>query len=145
MAATISAQPVRCQAEGGSPAAIRQGESVTLHALLRAAIDDRKWKHDAIAVALKVPPKYFSRMLSGEKAITAKHLRALPDDVEIELLVKWAESLGVIVIVPVSDTEARRQLATGLFCLLSGRSELPARTTGPIKAALHGEKKVGIA
>ena len=68
------------------PAALVVGAFDLGNDFLRAAIDESTWKHAAIAAALEVEPKYFSRMLSGEKPWSLRHLSALPDDVEATLL-----------------------------------------------------------
>lgn len=137
MAPTIAPNAALRKAEHVAPANDRKGESVALANVLRQAIDALDWKHDAVAAAIKVTSRHFSKMLSGDKPITAKHLAALPIDIELEFLTRWCKALGLIVVSPVSEAEAREQLATGLFSLLLARApELPARTIGPVKADL---------
>lgn len=128
MKPTLAGNALARQDEHVTPTTEPQGESVSLARILRQAIDFKRWKHDAIAAAIKVPPRYFSRQLAGEKPITAKHLRLLPRDVEIEFLRRWCAALGVLVIESVSEEEARQQLATGLFSLLLAKPTATSST-----------------
>ena len=106
--------------------------------LLRAAIDDCKWKHDALAEFLidrgvLCDRYYLSKMLSGEKAITTKHLKALPDDIEARFAKLYAETFGLIVVAPVAEDEAVQQLVTGLVGVLG---LLPRKAQKMAKAGL---------
>lgn len=89
--------------------------------LLREAIDESGWKHDAIACALEVDAPYLSKMLAGDKPITLRHLDALPDDVEAIYSRKYAETLGLIVVAPATGDDAIRNLVSGLIGVLSGK------------------------
>lgn len=88
--------------------------------MLREAIDESGWKHDAVALALGVDAPYLSKMLAGEKLITLRHLDALPDDIEAIYARKYAELFGAIVVAPVSGEAAVRNLVSGLCGLLKG-------------------------
>lgn len=90
--------------------------------LLREAIDDSRWKHDAVAAALGVDAPYLSKMLAGEKPITLRHLDALPDDVEATYAKKYAEGFGLIVVAPAASPEcAIQQLVSGLVGVLTAK------------------------
>ena len=107
--------------------------------LLRAAITESGWKDGAVAESMGLTgasgAAYFSKMLSGEKPISAKHLRALPDDVEAIFARLYAESFGLIVVAPARGDEAVKQLVAGLFGVLA--PQLPARAGRFAKAGLR--------
>lgn len=86
--------------------------------LLREAIDESGWKHDAVAHALDVDAPYLSKMLAGEKPITLRHLDALPDDIEAIYSRKYAETFGQIVVAPAEGDTAIRNLVSGLIGVL---------------------------
>lgn len=105
---------------------------------LRRAIDESRWKKDALASAIGVTNgAYLSQMLSGEKPINVKHLRALPDDVEGLFAKFYAESFGHIVTAPVYGREAVERLVSGLLGVLS--PQLPAKFGAPLKARLKAD------
>lgn len=110
--------------------------------LLRVSIDLTEWKDAAVAEAIGLKGEsgaaYFSKMLSGEKPISAKHLRALPDDIEQIFARLYAESFGLIVVAPVFGNDAVKQLVAGIFGVLATR--LPERSTGQLKASMGGER-----
>lgn len=96
--------------------------------LLRESIDASGVKHESVAAALRVDGPYLSKMLTGEKPIGAKHLRALPDDVEVIFARLYAESFGLIVVQPSHGDAAVRNLVSGLFGVL-GAAALPQRAS----------------
>ena len=105
--------------------------------LLRKAINDRGWSLEALAAHMGIDRAHVSRVLLGEKSLTLAFEVALPDDVEALYKQYRAESFGLIVVEQCDEETARRQFASGLFNLLTTkRSELPAKTSGPIKAEL---------
>lgn len=118
-------------------AAAGEGMDLVLR-LLRESIDESGWKNGAVAEAIGLKGEsgaaYFSKMLGGEKPIGAKHLRSLPDDIEAIFARKYAESFGLIVVVPAVGSDAIRQLIAGLVGVL--QTQLPARASAPLKAAL---------
>ena len=93
--------------------------------MLRKAIDDSGWKHEALAAEMsktsghRINGKYLSRMLAGEKPWTHRHIAALPDDIEARFALYHAEALGLIVVPPVAREEAVRQLVAGLMGVLA--------------------------
>lgn len=115
------------------PSALADRSAAPL-SLLRRAIDETGWKHAAIAAALGVEPQYLSRMLSGEKVWTVRHLQLLPDDVERRFIELYAESFGLLIVRRVDDATAQMQLASGLFNLLAPR--LPVKATAMARAEL---------
>lgn len=132
--------------------AVRQGEAVDLGAQVRStpvdpvdvllklfndAIDASEWRHkqDALATAMGLDKSYLSRMRSGEKPIAQKHVAALPDDVEVIFAKLHAESFGLIVVAPATNThDAARAFISGMFGLLA--PQLPSHTHGQLKASL---------
>lgn len=106
----------------------RDNSIVRTREALRAAIDESGWKHEAIAAAmsdasgLTIDAPYLSKLLSGEKPIAAKHIEALPDEVEQLYSKHYAESFGHVVVPRLSEEEARRHLAIGLFGMLARRA-----------------------
>jgi hypothetical protein len=96
-------------------------KGVVLHAVLRDAIDESGWKHDAVASALDVDGPYLSKMLTAEKPIGARHLSALPDDVRRIFARRYAEGFGWIVVAPAVGDDAVRQFVSGFFGLLRER------------------------
>lgn len=113
-----------------------QGKDLSLVlALLRDAIDECGWKHEALAAAMQLPnPAYLSRMLSGEKPWTLRHLLALPDDIEGRFAQKWAGYRGALVVAPLVGEAAVKALVSGLIGVLA--PQLPARATQMAKAAI---------
>jgi len=110
--------------------------------LLRVSIDLTDWKDAAVAEHIGLRGEsgaaYFSKMLAGEKPISAKHLRALPDDIEQIFARLYAESFGLIVVAPAYGDDAVRQLVSGIFGVLAPR--LPERAGGPLKASLRSDR-----
>jgi hypothetical protein len=90
---------------------------------LREAIDECRWKDAAVAVAIGLVGEsganYFSKMLRGEKPISAKHLRALPNDIEAAFARRYAEHFGLIVVRPLPPEEALKGLVAGLVSYLA--------------------------
>lgn len=110
-------------------------ELVLLRQDLREAIEQSGVKKESIAAAMGLPdPAYLSKLFSGEKPITARHLVGLPDDVERIYERLRAERRGLIVVEPVDAETARRHLVSGLFGVLA--PQLPQRATGMAKAYL---------
>jgi hypothetical protein len=116
-----------------------------LRHLLRDAIDESSWrgKHEALAVAMRLPDRfYLSKMLNGTKPIGTKHLKALPDDVEVIFAKKYAETFGLIVVAPTHGADAARAFVTGLFGLLApAPSALPEKAGPPVRATLRATAK----
>jgi len=98
---------------------VAEDNGVSLLRLVRRAIDDSGWKHAAVASVLRVKPPYLSLMLSGEKPWTAKHLAALPDEIEQRFAQSYAESFGHLVVEPLDGESAIKQLLAGLCGVLS--------------------------
>lgn len=116
-------------------AGLEQGNDVALvRELLREAIDETHSKHDAVACAMGVGSPYLSQMLAGEKPIGSKHLRALPDDVEAVFARLYAESFGLIVVVPAEGEKALTAFVSGLAGLLGAK--LPARAMRMASASI---------
>lgn len=128
--------PARCQVQNDSPLGEARGNTLSLiRELLRQAIDESGWKHEALAAEMQLPnAAYLSRMLSGDKPISAAHLRALPDDIEQVFARKYAEAMGLVVVAPVHGGDAVRALVSGLVGLLAPPPPVPIRMA---KAALR--------
>lgn len=117
-----------------------QGKLVSL-TLIRAAIDASGWKHEAIAAEMRLPnAAYLSRMLSGEKPWTLRHIEALPDGIEAIYYRLRAESLGLLVVEPVDYETARRHLVSGLVGVLTN-AILPAKADRMVSASLPAKAR----
>lgn len=108
--------------------------------LVRAAIDESGWKHDAVAEAMGLKGEsgksYLSKMLAGEKPISARHLVSLPDDIEAIFARKYAETFNLVVVTPVFGEAAVRSLMSGLLGVLAPAPALPDRAAAMAKADL---------
>lgn len=137
---SVAAQSRVCQGNPVSLISDEQGNDLSLiRDCLRLAIEESRWKHDALATAMALPnAAYLSNMLSGEKPIGAKHLRALPDDVEAIFARRYAESFGLIVVAPLRGDEAVHSLVRGLIGVLSQAPaiSLPNKAGAPLKVKL---------
>jgi hypothetical protein len=136
------AAPV-CQVNTDSRAELGQGKEHSLVlALLREAIATSGWKHEALALEMALPnAAYLSRMLSGEKPVTLRHLSALPDDIERIYYRLRSESLGLIAVEPPPTLDvALRQMAAGLIGIAT-LSRMPARASSQAKATLDSTKR----
>lgn len=108
-------------------AATQDNSVVRLRQCLVRALEEaetRGWCYEAITTEMRakqcyVDPPYLSKLKTGEKPITARILDALPDDIEASFSKYYAESFGQVVIAPVTQEEAQRCLAVGLFSLLA--------------------------
>lgn len=89
--------------------------------LMRQAIEDCKWKHEALAESMGIDKAYLSRLLSGEKPWRVEHVVSLPDDVEAKFEALRAESFGLIVVPRLSGDAAIHALAAGLFGILQNQ------------------------
>jgi len=126
-------------------AAAEDKDLVLVRQWFREAIEESGWKKDAVAAAMtehgaKVDAPYLSKLLSGDKAITAKHIRALPDAVEAIYARKQAESFGQIVVEPVTGEQAIRNLVSGLCGVLPGA--LPMRASRMAKCGTQPREDV---
>jgi hypothetical protein len=144
MNAKVNRSAVECQEQPASLVSAVQGKTLTPAtvvegrelALLRQAIDESEWTHEALATVLPVPSAaYISRMLSGEKAWTTKHTDALPQDIRSKYRALAADDEGLIVVIPINDQQAAIvQAVSGLISLL--RFQLPARADRMARATL---------
>lgn len=129
-----------CQANLDGQCQRDRDKSLVLR-LLREAIDESKWKHEALAahlsaaLGLRIDGPYLSKMLAGEKPVSLDHINALPDDIERIYYRLRGESLHLIVVEPVDPVTAARYFATAL---LSGvlQSALPVRASAMARADL---------
>lgn len=147
MSAKVAGPVVACQEQPVTHSSAAQGKQVSPEAivegrelaLIRQAIDETDWTHEALATVMPVPSAaYISRMLSGEKAWTTRHTDALPDDVRKKYRALAADDEGLIVVIPISDQQAAIvQAVSGLISLL--RTQLPARADRMAKASIFQE------
>lgn len=139
MSSMIADSADRCQA---NPVARdlddEDNDLVLIRRCFCEAIDESRVKQEAVAAALRVDGPYLSKMRTGEKPIAARHIAALPDNVEQLFAQKYAERFGLIVVAPLSGREAQRAFIAGLFGVLQER--LPVRADQMAKATL-GERK----
>jgi hypothetical protein len=149
MTAKVAATTDRRQEQPDSLAPSGRGKNLSLAAvvegrelaLIRQAIDDSEWTHEALATVLPVPSAaYISRMLSSEKAWTTRHTDALPKDIKARYRALAAEDEGLIVVVPINDQQAAVvQTVSGLISLLRSSFDskpFPSRADHMAKASL---------
>lgn len=108
--------------QGNSLASDDDGQDnnlVLLRHALRSAIEESGEKKEAVAAAMGLGPEYLSKLFSGEKSITARHLVGLPDRVERIFARRYAELKGLIVVEPVAGADAIHQLVNGLVGVLT--------------------------
>lgn len=108
------------------------------HEDLRLAVIESGWTLDALERQMGRPfyKSGISRVLNGERPLTQKFIDALPDDIEALSEKRRAQARGFLVIEQVDEQTAHEYLATGLFCLLTSRRQLPERAGAPLKADL---------
>lgn len=123
------------------PPVLSEDDMVVL-GFLRDAMQATGWTYDALIAELKrvgvnIPDRqYVGKMVKGEKPISLRQIVAFPDDLEADFLRRWCQHKGLIVVTPVTEDEARLQLATGLFSLLTARA-LPNKVGVTAKADLR--------
>lgn len=105
-----------------------------MRAWINRAIDEAGWNQEALAAHMKKDKAYISRVLSGEKPLSASFIRELPDDIEVIVVRYHAESFGLVVVAPLQGQAAVQALAAGLVGLLA--PALPTRATAMAKAEL---------
>lgn len=148
MPSTLKARLASSQAtEGADRSAAGTTAVARYFELLRRAVSDTNWTYDGLAVALNeaMPGRSFDktyvwRMFNQEKPLPHEVLVALPDDLEARFSLLRAESFGLIVVQPLTGEDARRALVAGLIGVLS-TPQLPAKTSGPIRAELRTDHK----
>lgn len=123
--------------QGSAPADLSRTETACERwlGLLRQAMKDTDWTVDALAAQWKIDRAYVSRLVSGEKPWSLQRTLSLPPDLRTRLALLCAKAVGLIVVEPLSWAEAQRALVAGLVGVMG--SQLPAATTGPIKADLR--------
>lgn len=99
-------------------------ELVSLRRLVREAIEESGWKHEAVAAHLGTDGPHLSNMLSGLKPLTLKRITELPDDINAIFARKYAESFGQIVVQPVYGEQAVKNLVSGLFGVLAPKPRM---------------------
>lgn len=97
-----------------------------MRAWITRAVIESGWNQEALAAHLQKDKAYISRVLSGEKPLSAAFIRALPDDIERIVARYYAESLGLVVVAPLSGPAAIEGFVGGLIGLLTA-SPLPAK------------------
>jgi hypothetical protein len=113
-------------------------------ALLRQCVSDCGWTMDALAVEMGIEDKSLLwRMLRNERPWRPEHLVALPDDIEKMFAQRYAESFGLIVVVPVHGEQAARNFVSGLFGLLA--HQLPVKASHMAKAEMAHARQEHIA
>lgn len=142
MAATLPRANTACHANADDRREPARTTDVDLLALIRRAVSDAGWNQEALAAEMRLDKAYVSRVLSGEKPLSARFLIALPDDIEALVSQRYAEHFGFVVVTPVSGEAAVRHLVSGLFGVLA--PQLPARASRMARASVpHVERKVG--
>jgi hypothetical protein len=106
----------------------QDNELVLLRHTLREAIEESGEKKEAVAAAMGLPDAaYLSKLFSGEKPLTARHLVSLPEAVERIFARRYAETQGLIVVEPLSGIDAVHSLVSGLVGVLA--PHLPVRAS----------------
>lgn len=111
-----------------------------MRAWITRAVIESGWNQEALAAHLQKDKAYVSRVLSGEKPLSAAFIRALPDDIERIVARYYAESLGLVVVAPLSGPAAIEGFVGGLIGLLTA-SPLPAKASGQLKVNLDVPRK----
>lgn len=108
--------------------------------LFNQAIDESSWsnKQEALATAMGLDRSYLSRIRSKDKPLQQRHIVALPDDVEAIFAKLYAESFGLVVVVPARGHDAVKQLVAGLLGVLP--QVFPEKAGPPLKASLRSDR-----
>lgn len=118
---TVKAQP--CGSQGNSLARelpVEDKELALFREDLKWAVEESREKKEYVAAAMGLSgPEYLSKLFSGEKTITARHIVGLPQKVEALFEARRAERLGHVVVEHVDEQTARRHLLSGLLGLLA--------------------------
>lgn len=112
------------QAETVSLDTSAEGISVSLRGLFRQAIEESGLKHMAVAAAIGVEPQYLSRILSGEKPLSEKHVSLLPKEVGKAFAKLHAQQYQLIVIEGVHGPDALQQFVGGLLGIVQQKGGL---------------------
>ncbi len=129
MPKSIAAAASACQTAVVDPPVAVRATTVDLLALINRALSKTPWTQEALAAHMghgQAYVSYISRVLSGEKPLSAAFVLALPEDVQTTVAKLYAESFGLIVVEPSSGDDAVRQLVSGLCGLLVTKT-LPTR------------------
>lgn len=106
-----------------------------MRAWINRAIAESGWNQEALASHLQKDKAYVSRVLSGEKPLSASFIRELPDDIERIVARYYAQSLGLVVVAPLSGPAAIEGFVGGLIGLLTA-SPLPVKADRMVSAQL---------
>jgi len=119
----------------------RDRDLAELRAWINRAIEEQGWNHEALAAHMHKDRAYISRVLSGEKPLSAAFMRELPDDIELVVAKFYAQAFGLIVVAPLSGPAAIEGLVGGLVGLLMAAApQLPVKASVMVRAALPGRK-----
>jgi len=92
-----------------------------------------RWQMQAIAAALKVDPSYLTKLRSGEKPLSLRHIADLPDDIERIYARHYAEQFDMVCVDrPSANDSGVHHILTGVLCLVQPR--LPERADRMAKA-----------
>lgn len=112
---------------------------------INRAIRESGWNQTALASAMDKDEAYVSRVLSGEKPLSAAFIRELPDEIERIVARFYAESLGLVVVAPLSGPAAIEGFVGGLIGLLTASSPgLPAKAGPALKVNLDVPRKAAV-
>src|ERR1043166_9056108 len=82
-------------------------DAVDVAALLRFAVESLACPHKVAADAVGYNPDYWSRVLTNDRGIVLNRLGRLPVIVQRELVLRWADALGL----PLGGSEQIAELA----------------------------------
>jgi len=105
-----------------------------MRAWINRAVRDSGWNQTALSAAMGKDEAYVSRVLSGEKPLSAAFIRELPNDIEALVAGYYAESFGLVVVTPVSGQDAVKNLVSGLLGVLA--PQLPAKASAMAKVTI---------
>lgn len=134
----------------GKPVAsteVQQDNVVVPRILVRAAINESGWKHEAVAAAMSlasgrsIDGPYLAKMLNGEKPFPVDLIPALPDDIERRYVRLHGETLGQIVVTPPDDESA--ELHVTVVRRLHAR-QLPAKVERMAQASLASTRRKAV-
>lgn len=117
---------------------------------VRDGVDAHGWGPEALSAHIYGADRdnkaYISKVLRGEKPLSGKFLRDLPDEVEIYIATKWCESFGLLVVAPAADAAtAARHLVSGLLGLVGPQLPLKASrmATAQLSDRRVADRRVG--
>lgn len=108
---------------------------------INRAIRESGWNQTALAESMGKDEAYVSRVLSGEKPLSASFIRELPNDVERIVARYHAESFGLVVAEPLTGPAAIEAIVGAVVGLLTAAPALPAKASAMVRAELPAKAR----